>query len=135
MGPLSIEQVLAEEERALGGRRLEAFADDSRQTAARERTEKDADARDGKDESRDEVERRKAFYRSLNKFNRSALCLSGGGIRSATFCLGVIQALATFDVTSGMFRADRNIRRSRRTRCSADFTIYARPLRMSSREI
>ena len=48
MGPLSIEQVLAEEERALGGRRLEAFADDSRQTAARERTEKDADARDGK---------------------------------------------------------------------------------------
>jgi len=106
MGPLSIEQVLAEEERALGGRRLEAFADDSRQTAARERTEKDADARDGKDESRDEVERRKAFYRSLNKFNRSALCLSGGGIRSATLCLGVIQALATFDVTSGMFRAD-----------------------------
>ncbi len=102
MGPLSIEQVLAEEERELGGRRLEAFAGNSRQTAARERTEKDADARDGKDESHDDVERRKAFYRSLNKLNRSALCLSGGGIRSATFCLGVIQALAAYDVTTAM---------------------------------
>ena len=100
MGPLSIEQVLAEEERALGGRRLEAFAGDLRQTAARERVEKDADARDGQDENVEEVERRKAFYRSLNKLNRSALCLSGGGIRSATFCLGVIQGLAAYDVTT-----------------------------------
>ena len=97
MGPLSIEQVLVEEERALGARRLEAYADDL-QKAAGKRIDKDADARDGKDESSDEVEGRKAFYRSLNKLNRSALCLSGGGIRSATFCLGVIQALAAFDV-------------------------------------
>src|SRR5271165_1468406 len=100
MGPLSIEEVLADEERALGGRRLEAFAGDLRQSAARERVEKDADARDGQDENAEEVERRKAFYRSLNKLNRSALCLSGGGIRSATFCLGVIQALAAYDVTT-----------------------------------
>ena len=30
--------------------------------------------------------------------NRAALCCSGGGIRSATFCLGIIQALAAHDV-------------------------------------
>ena len=35
------------------------------------------------------------FYRSLNGLNSAALCLSGGGIRSAAFALGVIQAFAT----------------------------------------
>jgi len=35
-----------------------------------------------------------ALYRALNALNRTALCISGGGIRSATFALGVIQALA-----------------------------------------
>ena len=35
------------------------------------------------------------LYRWLNGLNRSALCLSGGGIRSASFALGVLQALAT----------------------------------------
>jgi len=30
----------------------------------------------------------------LNEANRSALCLSGGGIRSSSFCLGVMQVLA-----------------------------------------
>jgi hypothetical protein len=34
------------------------------------------------------------LYRSLNGLNNSALCLSGGGIRSATFALGVVEALA-----------------------------------------
>jgi len=34
------------------------------------------------------------LYRSLNALNSSALCLSGGGIRSAAFALGVMQALA-----------------------------------------
>ena len=34
------------------------------------------------------------LYRSLNGLNSAALCLSGGGIRSAAFALGVIQALA-----------------------------------------
>lgn len=36
-----------------------------------------------------------ALNRRLNQLNRSALCISGGGIRSATFALGVLQALAT----------------------------------------
>jgi hypothetical protein len=35
-----------------------------------------------------------ALYRALNQLGSSALCLSGGGIRSAAFALGVIQALA-----------------------------------------
>lgn len=35
-----------------------------------------------------------AYCRAAHQFPMSALCLSGGGIRSASFCLGVIQALA-----------------------------------------
>ena len=35
------------------------------------------------------------LYRELNGLDSAALCLSGGGIRSAAFALGVIQALAT----------------------------------------
>lgn len=34
------------------------------------------------------------FYRELHKLNSVALCLSGGGIRSASFALGVLEALA-----------------------------------------
>ncbi len=34
------------------------------------------------------------LYRALNGLNSAALCLSGGGIRSGAFALGVIQALA-----------------------------------------
>lgn len=37
----------------------------------------------------------KDLYRVLNELNSAALCLSGGGIRSASFSLGVIQALAS----------------------------------------
>jgi hypothetical protein len=36
-----------------------------------------------------------ALYQALNELNSAALCLSGGGIRSAAFALGVIQALAS----------------------------------------
>ncbi len=36
----------------------------------------------------------KNIYHTLNNLNCAALCLSGGGIRSASFALGVIQALA-----------------------------------------
>lgn len=35
-----------------------------------------------------------ALNHTLNRLDRAALCISGGGIRSATFALGVIQALA-----------------------------------------
>ena len=96
------------------------------QDAERARTEKNADVRDGDHDSQTEAESRKGFYRSLNDLNRSALCLSGGGIRSATFCLGVIQALAAFDVKSGdVSRRPRRIRRSRRTLCSGRFQFLS----------
>jgi Patatin-like phospholipase len=39
-------------------------------------------------------ERMNDLHKRLHKEGRSALCLSGGGIRSATFGLGVLQALA-----------------------------------------
>jgi hypothetical protein len=42
-----------------------------------------------------------ALYRALNELNSAALCLSGGGIRSASFALGVIQALATHPRAEG----------------------------------
>jgi S1-C subfamily serine protease len=38
----------------------------------------------------------RSLYRKLNDCKFAALCLSGGGIRSAAFGLGVIQALATY---------------------------------------
>jgi Patatin-like phospholipase len=103
MGPLSIEQVLAAEVIALNGVATGERGGDPRAQATEQDTQsrrmkKDADVRSGADENPDEVEKRKAFYRSLNKLNRAALSLSGGGIRSATFCLGVIQALAAYDL-------------------------------------
>lgn len=40
------------------------------------------------------------IYQALNADNRWALCLSGGGIRSAAFALGILQRIAALDVTS-----------------------------------
>jgi len=39
-------------------------------------------------------------YQALNADDRWALCLSGGGIRSAAFALGILQRIAALDVTS-----------------------------------
>lgn len=39
--------------------------------------------------------RGRPLYRQLNECKLAALCLSGGGIRSAAFGLGVLQALAS----------------------------------------
>jgi len=109
MAVLSIEEILvAEADELSGGKewrnglsadtpsgqgaqdaRTHLNADDSRQR----HSNNDRPSLDAK-----EVERRKALYRALNKLDRAALCCSGGGIRSATFCLGVIQALARHDV-------------------------------------
>jgi hypothetical protein len=50
----------------------------------------------------DEKARLKAIYAAIHRLNanpetaRTALCISGGGIRSATFALGVMQRLASF---------------------------------------
>jgi hypothetical protein len=116
MGPLSMEQALAAEAIAIGGLtaelddrlKREAGGQEEGQTSERERADKNSDVRDGDEDSATQADsrRRTKFYRSLNETNRSALCLSGGGIRSVTFCLGVIQALAAFDVKSGSVRVD-----------------------------
>ena len=111
MAAISIEKVLADEADALKDPKKEtdkkdAAADErgaeraklhqyaATQPSQSNRADKDANSRSAEEEAPDAVEKRKAFYRSLNKLNHAALCLSGGGIRSATFCLGVIQALA-----------------------------------------
>ncbi len=101
MGPLSVEQVLAQEVDAINGPKsrepnaaLHKLV--THQDVATARAAKDADAHSDKKEEKTDVDKRKSFYRELNKLNRAALCCSGGGIRSATFCLGVIQALAMF---------------------------------------
>jgi len=65
--PLTTEEILAEEARAIHG-------DKARSVQRKSHAE---------------------LYRELNKLDSAALCLSGGGIRSASFALGVIQALAT----------------------------------------
>jgi hypothetical protein len=116
MAALSIEQVLAEEAEAIQGttgladallkdlaaaqdaEAKQANADPYAKDAKVARYRMDADQRSGEDLPVEAVKDRKAFYRALNKLNRAALCCSGGGIRSATFCLGVIQALAAYDV-------------------------------------
>jgi hypothetical protein len=98
---ISIEQVLLEEADAIHGAEKKSAIEALRGYASAQRAEawrarKDADTRSGIEEAPSDVERRKQFYRELNKLDRAALCLSGGGIRSATFCLGVIQALALY---------------------------------------
>jgi hypothetical protein len=50
------------------------------------------------DLERDCQELDKPFKRVLHKMNSSALCLSGGGIRSASFGLGVLESLARFSL-------------------------------------
>ena len=94
MGALSIEQVLAEETDAIFGENWhnQLVRPIAGQDNEARRVRMNADERDGTDLPPSEAERREKFYRALNRLNRAALCCSGGGIRSATFCLGVIQA-------------------------------------------
>ena len=96
-GPLTTEQVLIEEAHAIGtaagqslpGRLQRALGlnDDQKLGISGD----DGDAR----RCRDCANEQHALYQALNDLDRAALCLSGGGIRSAAFSLGVIQALAT----------------------------------------
>lgn len=106
---LSIEKILVEEADAIHGPAWKAGlnlapkgqdAQDLRKNLNRDRHEQQRELNNDQHEDipRGEVERREELYRRLNELNRAALCCSGGGIRSATFCLGVIQALAECDV-------------------------------------
>jgi hypothetical protein len=109
-GVISIEQVLAEEADAIGGdtlRMAHSLASELKgQNQHDTRTLLNADDRDRVEIDEAEVERRKGFYCSLNKLNRGAICCSGGGIRSATFCLGIVQALAGYDVKAKQWTAE-----------------------------
>jgi hypothetical protein len=101
VGPLSVEQVLAAEVDAIRGPQARKPSPPlhglvTEQKSETDRANKDADTRSGKNEAKSAVDKRKEFYRELNKLNRAALCCSGGGIRSATFCLGVVQSLARY---------------------------------------
>lgn len=106
MGVLSIEEVLLAEAKAIHGEnpgfiQPEAPSNQSQHDA---RKQLNADTRPARSEAvrdaaKTEDKDRREFYQSLNKLNRVALCCSGGGIRSATFSLGAIQALAHYDVT------------------------------------
>jgi hypothetical protein len=97
-GPLTTEQVLIEEAHAIG-------AADGQPVPARLRRALGLHAGaqtlgvsgDGGDalRCRECASEQHKLYQALNDLDRAALCLSGGGIRSAAFSLGVIQALAT----------------------------------------
>jgi hypothetical protein len=99
MEALSIQEVLASEAKAIHGEALANLLPASlgEQSAQSERLRLNADRREDTEPPANEVA--SAFYCSLNKLNRAALCCSGEGVRSSTFCLGVIQALAGYDVS------------------------------------
>ena len=106
-GPFSIEEVLAQEACAIHGKTAETDALTKlaeNQCAEDKRRELNADDRGARGLKGENLKRRDAFYIELNKLNRAALCCSGGGIRSASFCLGVIQAFASYDAVRGVLR-------------------------------
>lgn len=102
MGPFSIEEALVAEAAAIHDQsdpEIKTIVDNLRRLAASQtieskRADKDADQRSGDDEDPTWVANRKQFYCQLGKLRSTAVCCSGGGIRSATFCLGIIQSLA-----------------------------------------
>jgi hypothetical protein len=97
---LSTESVLAEEAAAIHGVPLDSAAA-APSLRDHRRGIKLGVGDDDAEISEEEGKRRREFYRSLNKHDSAALCLSGGGIRSAAFSLGVIEALARHQVGGG----------------------------------
>jgi hypothetical protein len=98
---LSTEEMLADEANAIHGSGTIALPDllkaEAGQKQQKFRLRINADERSGTEVDAETVEARRNLYVSLNALNRGALCFSGGGIRSATFCLGILQALAAYD--------------------------------------
>src|ERR1700691_4453225 len=92
-GPLSIEQVLAAEAKEIHGNSEETQKlEPIDQEEQKKRLYLNEDRRAIHKGDAEKIKPRDEFYRILNGLNRAALCLSGGGERSAVFCLGVIQA-------------------------------------------
>jgi hypothetical protein len=100
---LSTEEMLAEEANEIHGQGAVTLSaslqSESGHQAHQNRMRLNADDRTGAEIDRKIVDARNELYRSLNGLKRAALCFSGGGIRSATFCLGILQALAACDAT------------------------------------
>ena len=70
---------------------------EAKRRQAKAKAEADPDACEAALQEKLQAERncRAVLYRALSRKNPlTALCFSGGGIRSATFCLGVLQGLA-----------------------------------------
>lgn len=93
-----LSDVLAEEfQKIKGDARVKAVGDDQPLQVALDAAAAAARARKPPPSRPDiaaELARRKVLYRIAHRLELSALCLSGGGIRSAALSLGVIQALA-----------------------------------------
>ena len=93
--------ILADEFEQIHGReplRYRVFAEPLRQAVAAERAAADAN----RAETAERLDRIldaawSALRDDLHGETRTALCLSGGGIKSATYCLGVIEWLAQHD--------------------------------------
>ncbi len=94
-GALNLAQVLCDERAALEGKPLwsallaDKTQDPEVQIGERKKKFKDLDKGDLND-----------IYRELNHDNRWALCLSGGGLRSAAFALGIVQCFAARTVVA-----------------------------------
>jgi hypothetical protein len=72
-----------------------AGEDESRLLTTEEVLREEAKAIHG-DKAKVEGKSGRALYQELHRLDSAALCLSGGGIRSAAFALGVIQALSSW---------------------------------------
>ena len=91
----SLSEVLFKELEAIKGRPLLAEEPGGSKKPLRE-VFRDIPLRDGEGNRIQQNERKRLrwIYGAAYKWSLSALCLSGGGIRSAAFSLGIIQALA-----------------------------------------
>lgn len=98
--PLTLAQILWEERAALAGQ--PPFSD----RAAAEQSDRIAEL-GGTPFLQLNDNNLAAIYRHLNADDRWALCLSGGGIRSASFALGIVQCFAANSVVSKRSMAER----------------------------
>jgi hypothetical protein len=85
---LSYLEVLDDEDRALSGE------DGAPEDTLREEYARAKRLKGGVEYEQAERAYRASLFRRLHRHGRSALCFSGGGIRSATFGLGILQGLA-----------------------------------------
>ena len=97
-GPLTTEQVLVEEAHAIGPANGQPMPSRLREARGMpcDNQKPGVEGADGEaHRARESADEQHTLHQALNDLDRAALCLSGGGIRSAAFSLGVIQALAT----------------------------------------